>query len=192
VRIAGVILAAGQAKRMGRPKQLLLYRGTTLIAHALDQALQALEPVVVVVGAYSVEVREAIGVRATVVENPDWQIGLASSIVCGVEYLLNCEGISGALLMAGDQPLVTAVHLRAMCSAFLATETDVVAAQYGGTLGIPAIFGRQAFERLLTLTGDKGARGLLQSGVLWVTPFPLPEAAFDVDTPEDAEKLQNG
>ncbi len=196
--IAGVILAAGQAQRMGRPKQLLLYRGKTLIGHVLSEAVQVLSPVVLVVGAYADEVRAAAseatgGLHVQCLENMNWKAGLASSIRAGVDFVLKRTDAEAVLLMAGDQPFIAARHLRAMCAAFSSAERnpapDIVAAEYAGTLGIPAVFGRSLFPRLLTLTGDKGARALMQDATLRVTPFPLPEAAVDVDTPEDAAAL---
>ncbi len=179
---------------MGRPKQLLPYRGSTLIAHAVSQAVQALDSVIVVVGAYSSEVRATVGgLQVAIVENPSWETGLSSSIAAGIDHLSNCKNVDGALLMAGDQPFVTAAHLQAIVAAFSITGTgpgpDIVAAEYGGTLGVPALFTHRLFPRLLALNGDKGARILIQDPALRVMPFPLPEAAIDIDTPDDAATL---
>lgn len=197
-RIAGIILAAGRARRMGRPKQLLAYRGKPLIANALAKALQVLDPVIVVLGAYCEEVRTAVDAAANgrpvhIVENANWEAGMASSIACGISYLLETTNMDAALLLAADQPLITAEQLSALCSTFSNSGTnpppDIVAAEYGGTLGIPAVFGKQLFPRLLLLTGDRGARSLLLDPALRVTPMPCPEAALDIDTPEDAAAL---
>jgi molybdenum cofactor cytidylyltransferase len=183
---------------MGRAKQLLAYQGSTLVGHAVTIALQVLDPVVVVVGAYSQDVCAAITTAASmrpvqVIENFNWEAGLASSISAGIKYLVDHSTVDGAMLLAADQPFVTIDHLWAMCLRFsnrgAEVPPDIVAAEYGGTLGIPAVFGKHLFPQLLTLTGDQGARSLLQDVALRVTPFPCPEAALDIDTPEDAGAL---
>ena len=197
-QIAGIILAAGGARRMGRPKQLLAYRGSTLVGHAATIALQVLDPVVVVVGAYSQQVRAAVEAATAmrpveVIENVNWERGLASSISSGIKHLSDQSKIDGAMLLAADQPFVAVDHLRAMCLRYsnpaAEAASDIVAAEYGGILGIPALFGEHLFPQLLTLTGDKGARSMLYNLALRVTPFPLPEGAFDIDTAEDAASL---
>src|SRR4051794_17797705 len=115
--VAAVVLAAGAATRMGTLKQLLPYRGRTLIQHAIDQALQAqFDPVVVVVGAESAAVRSVLASQKTaIVENPYWQRGMGSSISAGIQWLLNERAESAAVaILLGDQPLVTASHLKEM------------------------------------------------------------------------------
>src|SRR4051794_26263341 len=190
--VAAVILAAGAATRMGKLKQLLPYRGRTLVQHAVDQALQAqFHPVVVVVGAESAAVRSAIASqKSVVVENSYWRSGMGSSISAGVSWLQReqTEAAAIAILLA-DQPLVTAEHLTEMRSRLHQVAADAVAAEYSGTLGVPALFKRSLFMALSQLPATAGARQLLRQTGLKVDPFPLPEAASDIDTPDDYESL---
>jgi molybdenum cofactor cytidylyltransferase len=190
--VAAVILAAGAATRMGRLKQLLPYRGRTLVQHAVDQAIQALfHPVVVVVGAESAAVRSAIASqKSVVVENSYWQSGMGSSISAGVRWLQGeqTEAAAIAILLA-DQPLVTAEHFTEMRNRLHQVSADAVAAEYSGTLGVPALFKRSLFMALSQLPPTAGARQLLRQTGLKAEPFPLPEAAFDIDTPTDYESL---
>jgi len=190
--VAAVILAAGAATRMGRLKQLLPYRGRTLIQHAVDQALLAcFDPVVVVVGAESASVRSMVAsLKTVIVENPFWKSGMGSSVSAGVRWLQKdgTEAAAVAILL-GDQPLVTSGHLKEMRSRIHLSSADVIAAEYDGTLGVPALFKRNLFSALSALPPSTGARNLLHEPGLNVEPFPLPAAAWDVDTPTDYENL---
>ena len=176
---------------MGRLKQLLPYRGRTLLEHAILQARDAeFAPIVVVVGAEGDAIRAAIQFTGVeIVENPFWQTGLGSSISIGAKQL---EGRADSVIfLTGDQPLVTAQHLAAMRDRFESSSAAAVAAEYSGTLGVPAIFEGALMERLSGLPAAAGAKFLLRDPSLRVVPFPLPEAAADIDTPEDWQKLMD-
>ncbi len=189
---AAVILAAGAATRMGRLKQLLPFGGRTLLEHSIEQALQAgFDPVVVVIGAEADVVRAAIAAQPVdLVWNEGWETGMGSSIAAGMTRLLQISADSGAVaILLADQPLVNASHLIAMRSLLHLSNSEAVAAQYGGTLGVPAVFARRLFPLLESLPPDAGARRLLRDENLDVAAFPLAEAATDIDTPEDFAAL---
>ena len=190
-RIAAIVLAAGAASRMGRLKQLLPYRGRTLVRHAVEQAHQAgFAPIIVVVGAESDDVIAAVqGSPAVVAENSDWQLGMGSSISCGMGRLAQVapEATAVAILLA-DQPLVSAKHLHGM-QAVLSKDYSAVGAEYNGTLGVPALFSREIFPQLTAMPSNAGAKQLLHSLGPQVNPYPLSEAGADVDTPDDYEQL---
>jgi molybdenum cofactor cytidylyltransferase len=188
VPIAAVILAAGAATRMGRLKQLLPYRGRTLVQHCIEQTIEAgFKPVIVVVGAEAEAVRNAIAAQPVdIVENQHWHSGMGSSLVAGVRRLQQAEGdFAGVAILLADQPLVSAEHLSAMRNLFMKAGAPVVAAEYAGTFGVPALFRRSMFPALAGLPASAGARALLRDGGLQVAAFPLPEAAMDIDTPND-------
>ena len=151
---AAIILAAGAATRMGEPKQLLPFGHTTLIQHALEQATGAgFDRVAVVVGAHAAQIIDAIGgIGVEVVHNQVWETGMGSSLVAGLQHLLqsgsNPEYV--ALLLA-DQPLVRAAHLAAMRRLAEESQSPIVAARYGGTLGVPAFFHHALFPELAAL-----------------------------------------
>ena len=182
-----MILAAGAATRMGRLKQLLPYRGKTLVEHAVEQGLEAgFSPVIVVVGAAAAAIRAALAAQPVgLVENPLWPLGMGSSIRTGIEALPDAPSV--AVLLA-DQPFVEARHLREMQTLLDGSGARAVAAQYNGTLGVPAFFQRELFGALRSLDPASGARALLREHA---TPFPLPEAAIDIDTPEDFATLSD-
>jgi len=182
-----MVLAAGAATRMGRLKQLLPYRGSTLVEHAAQQALAAgFDPVVVVVGAEAESVRAATAARPVrVVENSSWHLGMGSSIQAGMEVLPEAEAVC---ILLADQPYVEARHLREMQKLLEESAEFAVAAEYNGTLGVPAFFKRELFRELRSLEPAAGARALLRR---YAMAYPLPEAGIDIDTPEDFAKLSN-
>jgi molybdenum cofactor cytidylyltransferase len=191
--VAAIILAAGSASRMGEAKQLLPFRGGTLLQNAIRQAQDAgFGPIMVVVGAYSAEVRASIAaLDIEIVENEFWKTGMGSSLAAGVKALLEAgsEASAVAVLLA-DQPLVTATHLNTMRELLVSSRAGAVAARYDGTLGVPAIFKRSSFSLLASLPPESGARQLLRSSGMEVAGFDLPEAATDIDTPEDFSALR--
>jgi molybdenum cofactor cytidylyltransferase len=193
MRLGAVILAAGAATRMGQIKQLLPFRGGTLVEHAVRQAQQAeFDPVVVVLGAQAELVREAVlPTGAAWIVNADWESGMGSSLRCGVARILEMDlDLEALAVLLADQPFVTAKHLRQMGREFEQQGAPILAALYGGTVGVPAIFGSSVFAKLMTLPPDAGARALLRGGEAEVQRYELPEAATDIDTPADFAAIE--
>jgi molybdenum cofactor cytidylyltransferase len=190
MRVAAIVLAAGAATRMGCLKQLLPYRAQTLVQHSIRQAIDAgLKPVIVVVGAEAQAIMAAIASEPVeIARNDTWKSGMGSSIAAGMRHLGARELDAVAILLA-DQPLVTSAHLTAMVGMLQSPEIRIIAAGYNGTPGVPALFKREMFTSLAALPPEAGARHLLRGPRSEVAVFPLPEAAVDVDTPEDFEAL---
>ena len=175
-----VVLAAGFSSRLGRPKQLLFVDGETLVAHAARIAREV-APVVVVIPANAPDIREALdGVDVTIVENPAASAGMASSIRCGVSAVSD-----DVLLTLCDQPLVTSAHLRALVAAGAA----IAATEYGGALGVPAMFAAEFRADLLKLEGDVGARSIIQQHRDRVVAVAFDPAAVDIDSEADLRRL---
>jgi molybdenum cofactor cytidylyltransferase len=175
---------------MGRLKQLLPYCGRTFVEHSLRQAREAgFDPVIVVVGAEAETVSAALaGKPVEIACNAAWESGMGSSIAAGMRRLEGRDAEAVAILLA-DQPLVTSVHLIAMARLLAETRVRAVAAEYNGTQGVPALFKREMFALLAALPPEAGARHLLRGWRSEIAVFPLPEAAMDVDTPDDFEAL---
>jgi len=187
--VHALILAAGGSRRLGRPKQLLRWQGRTLLERAIDDAREVLhEKVVVVLGAHAEPIRAAVDLsQVATVHNPDWQDGLASSLRSGIEALP--ASAAAALILLCDQPLIRAAHLVTMLDAWRNEPGRIVASQYDLSCGVPALFPAAYFDRLKTLTGDKGAKPLLIEFDSCVIKIPLAQAELDIDTRSDFERL---
>ena len=195
--VAAIVLAAGSSRRLGQPKQLLRLGGETLIARAIRLAGAAgAAPVIAVLGAHHEQVAAAVNSNkmknAIPVVNSDWQQGIATSIHAGLRALEDCTPqASGALILGCDQPRLTAEHLRALLAAFAAqADCAIVASAYAGGLGIPALFPRSVFAKLLTLWGDQGARVLLKQPTCPLVVLPFPGGEVDIDLPADLQQLE--
>jgi CTP:molybdopterin cytidylyltransferase MocA len=177
MRVAGVMLAAGASNRLGRPKQNLRLGSETLLERAVRLATAAgLNPVFVVVPPGN---RTTFAAPARVVTNPDAAEGMASSIRAGVAAAMEVEA-DAVVILACDQPAVTAEHLVELLRNGM-EGGDVVASTYAECKGVPAYFPASAFEELLSLRGDKGARDLLATA----RTVALKDGDLDIDTAED-------
>lgn len=190
LRIGVIVLAAGAATRMGRLKQLLPYRGHTLVGHSIRQALDAgFEPAIVVVGAAADAMCVALANEPVeIAHNASWESGMGSSIVAGMRCLAGRELDAVAILLA-DQPLVSSAHLIAMAALLEPGHIQIAAAEYNGALGVPALFKRALFPSLAALPPQAGARNLLRGARDGIARYALPEAAIDIDTPDDFAAL---
>ncbi|HEX8078421.1 MAG TPA: NTP transferase domain-containing protein [Chthoniobacterales bacterium] len=188
-RVAAVILAAGGSSRLGQPKQLLTFRGETLVRRAARAATEAgCDPVVVVIGETSDAIRaELPSVSSIVVENQQWQLGPGTSIRHGVGELP--DSVDAVVLLACDQPFVEAAVVRRLIDEHEKSGRPIVASSYANTLGVPALFGRSCFEALLTLPESAGAKSLILSRRRDVTAVKFEEGSLDIDTAEDAARL---
>ena len=185
-----IVLAAGEARRFGSPKQLVRLNGRPMLHTAIGNGVAiAGHSVVVVLGAYAAELAPLLRhTPATVVINRQWSEGMASSIRCGVAALPGTA--DGVMILLADQPSVTAEDLRRLAGAWRRQPTQIVAAQYGTTTGAPAIFPRWCFAELGGLRGEHGARVILARHVDRVVRVPMAAAAVDIDTPEDLLSIE--
>lgn len=189
-----LLLAAGSSSRLGRSKQLLRFEGQSLLRRAAEAAVgSGCSPVVVVLGAQAEAHRSELeGLPVQPVLNPHWEQGMGSSLRCGMQALGQAPGVEAVVVAVCDQPHVRAEHLAALVQAWRTQGQPMVASQYAGTVGVPALFHRSLFAELAALPPQAGAKVVLQRQPTQVTLWPLPEAAVDVDTPEDAERLSRG
>ena len=191
--IGAVILAAGKSSRLGQPKQLLQFRGQTLVRRSVDAAREAgCSPIVVVVGSDKDKVaRELKRTNAVIVENENWNDGMGTSIRSGVQRLIDVDPDLGAIaLLVCDQPLVDSHTIEHLIALGEKTKKAIVASSYAGTLGVPALFDRSCAEELLALDDGSGAKPIIFSSHERVAEFPFSEGQIDIDMAADYEKLR--
>ena len=191
-KIGLIILAAGAATRMGRPKQLLSYEGRSLILHAVEVALASMsQPIIVVLGAYVEQIKPELMPKAVqVVENSQWQEGMSSSIRAGISMLLKTNSkLDAVIISLADQPLVSPQIFNQLIQSYQETQKVIIASKYNETTGVPALFSNALFPELMQLEGDQGAKALIQKYIDTGLILLIPEAAIDIDTPDDYKQL---
>jgi CTP:molybdopterin cytidylyltransferase MocA len=188
--VVALLLAAGGSRRMGRPKQLLAWQGTSLVRRAAETALASrCRELVVVLGAQASLVEaELVDLPLRTCVNPDWEEGIASSLRTGVEAL--GDDAEAVLVLLADQPKVEASLLDRLIAAYETSRRGLAACSHGGAPGAPALFSRRYFEALGGLSGDRGARALLEAHRDDCSLVDAPLAVFDVDTPADLDRTQ--
>lgn len=189
-----IVLAAGASVRFGTPKQNLLFKQTTLLQYSINAALASKAGcVLVIVGTETGSAKTSTSNhRLQFLINDQWKEGMASSIRCGIQYVVtNKPSVNSALLMACDQPFVDTGLLDKLVTLQQETGSAIVACRYGDTQGIPAIFARQLFPELLQLTGDSGAKKMIVKYKASSTVVNFPQGIIDIDTPEDYRAIQN-
>ena len=183
--VGGVILAAGLGRRMGVPKLLLPWQGRPLVRHVAEAALASqLGGVLVVTGYRADDIANALeGLPLQIVANPDYEAGLSTSLHAGI--LAMAGRYSAAMIMLGDQPLLTTEIIDRLLQAYWATQAPLVAPVAGQHRGNPVLFARRLFPELLTIRGDEGARAIINAHRAELHTVPVDESVFfDVDTPE--------
>jgi molybdenum cofactor cytidylyltransferase len=191
-KIGAVILAAGESSRFGRPKQLVQFRGKSLVRRVVDAAKAAnCSVIVVVLGSKREQIeRELKETDAIVAENRDWRRGIGSSIRVGVESAVNqAPDIEAIVLLTCDQPFVKTHTIERLIAMREKTKKAIVASSYSETLGVPALFDRSCFQELLALDDDTGAKAIILSNRERVAELLFPEGKIDIDTAADYEKL---
>ncbi|HUG15977.1 MAG TPA: NTP transferase domain-containing protein [Thermomicrobiales bacterium] len=190
-RIAAIVLAAGSSTRLGRPKQLLRVSGRPLLEHTLDVVrASSLNPRLLVLGAHSREIEAAVSTRSfDVIHNDDFASGQASSLRTAIESLP--EDVAGAVVLLGDQPLVPPWLLDSLAARFDPAIHAAVRPRYAGGPGNPVLLCRRLFPELAVLTGDVGARDVLQrhAGAIAELDMTARVAPRDVDTEDDYAQL---
>lgn len=189
--IAGVVLAAGLSRRMGRPKLLLDLDGRPVIRHAVEALAGAgVGELVVVVPPDSAALEAALsGLAVRFAVNPRPEAGQSGSVVAGIGAL--SPTAEAVIIALGDQPDVPRAVLVGLREAHRATGRPIVAPRYREGRGNPVLFAAAVFPELLRLIGDQGARGVIDADPdrVALVPFDLPMPR-DLDTPDDYESVR--
>ena len=191
--IAVVVLAAGGSTRLGRPKQLVEFNGKHLLDHALDKVdLLGFQTKILVLGAKREEIMDKIDSNGfKVVVNTHWEQGMASSIKVGLEAAMaEEEGLDHVLFLVSDQPFLERTNLIKLVHAQLTKNPKATYSKYGDSIGVPAIFSKEAFPLLMQLEGDEGAKKLIHLKDFDYGTEVFSKGGFDVDTEEDVQQLK--
>jgi molybdenum cofactor cytidylyltransferase len=190
---AALVLAAGGSTRLGRPKQLEPWGATNLLGHVLSSVAQfPVDEVWVVLGAESERVlSETDFGQANVVENPEWEEGIASSIRVGLDALTRLSRCERVLIVIGDQPDLSPEVVGELLESHRRASKPVSIPKYRHDWGNPVVVDRPLWSRLMSLEGDEGGRRLWQAHPEWVNEVRFSDAPpRDVDTEADVIDLR--
>jgi molybdenum cofactor cytidylyltransferase len=186
-QIEGILLAAGESRRMGYPKPLLLLNGQSFLAHIATTMLTAVSRLIIVLGAHQDSVRAAIPAnrRIMIVENPNYRLGQLSSMKEGLRAV-SAEA-DAVIVHLVDHPTVMAETFRRLITEHQATGTQIVVARSSGHPGHPVLFHRSVFSELAQAPIDVGARAVVRANVDRVAYLDVddPGVVLDLDTPAD-------
>lgn len=189
--IAGILLAAGRSMRMGQPKLLLPWQGVPLVRFVAQRALlSSIDELIVVTGHRAAHTSAALAdLRVRIVHNDDFLDGQSTSLRAGVAAL--DDAVEAAIVLLADQPLLQPATIDALIAHYRQHQPPVIVPRYGGQRGNPVLFDRSLFAALQTISGDQGARSVIQNqrdGVQWLDTADQ-GVLLDIDTPEMYQRL---
>jgi molybdenum cofactor cytidylyltransferase len=192
---AAVVLAGGASRRLGQPKQLVLYRDRPLLEHIVQAVLEwPVDRVVVVLGAAAEDILEKVDFGSAVVAiNDDWEEGIASSLRVGLDVLARDPHADLAFVVLGDQPGIPPDVPQQLLDAAETSSRLAIVPVYRYERSNPVLFRRRLWERLMTLEGDQGAAELLRAHADWVEEVRVDHLPpRDIDTASDVADLTAG
>lgn len=187
-----IILAAGSSSRLGRPKQLLDYKGKTLLQTVINEALEtSCRPVITVLGANAKEIAsQHQHDQVNFVINESWENGMASSIVAGLSAMIkNNSEIESIIIAVADQAFIKMSNFNNLIEKQKETGKDIIASAYAETIGTPVFFKKRYFEALLSLKGAEGAKKILKQYPQAVETVVFEHGEIDIDTETDYNNL---
>ncbi|SMP26401.1 nucleotidyltransferase family protein [Flavobacterium hercynium] len=187
-----VILAAGSSSRLGSPKQILPYKNTTLLQNTIREAILVSNVQVLVVTGANREIVQNEITQTTVKSssNPDWESGMASSIVHGLkEMLLVFPETDACIFAVCDQPYVTSTIFSQLIKTYQKNTKGIIASSYADTLGTPVLFQKKYFKELFELIGQEGAKKVINRFLDDTIAVPFEKGNIDIDTLEDYSQL---
>jgi len=192
---AGIILAAGESTRFGRPKQLLRLKDRYLIEWVLDVALDSeLSRIILVLGYAHQRIQQALGkklrhAKLQIEVNPHYQKGQSHSLQVGLSTVINT--FPAVMFLLADQPLVDAATINCLLNRFGSADKDICVPTFHGKRGNPSIFSQKFYKHIMEIKGDIGARQIIKAHPERVLEIEIKNPLFflDVDTPEGFEKI---
>ncbi len=189
-----IILAAGNSSRLGSPKQLLYYQGSSLLQRTVAAAeTTAYVPIVLVLGAHADQILEQHpDFNINIIINDSWEKGISSSIATGLSKMLELKADTKNVVIAvADQPFIRPEIFTELIEESQRSRKNIVASKYAKTIGTPALFNEIYFDELIALNGNTGAKPLLQKYAADVATIPFELGHIDIDTQKDYNNLNH-
>jgi molybdenum cofactor cytidylyltransferase len=189
-----ILLAAGSSSRLGQSKQLVEVDGVPLLLKSTLAALDGkYSHVVVVLGAHADLHKKTIAhLPVEILTHTEWEKGMGSSLKRGLHHIIKSRPETKAVVvMVCDQPLITSLHLAALRDAHKKTSNQIVASRYENTIGVPALFERTLFSKMLEIKDSQGAKVIIENQATSISTIDWDEGRFDIDTPDDLNLLNS-
>ncbi|MFY0602473.1 MAG: nucleotidyltransferase family protein [Flavobacteriaceae bacterium] len=192
-KTAILILAAGESKRLGKPKQLLPYKEETLLTFVIKQVKPIKNTeVFVIIGAHFSEVFQSIRhQKVTIIKNADWQKGMGSSISKGIGFIKNKNSFDRVLVTLTDLPLIKTDDYENLIASSISSGKRILLTDYENISGVPVVFDKSLFNELSLLNDDEGAKPVIKKYKKEVLKVTSKTPFFDIDTAEAYQKLLN-
>jgi molybdenum cofactor cytidylyltransferase len=190
-----LIVAAGESKRLGTPKQLLQFEGQSLINRLVNIVRDAGSfPITIVLGAEATAIQAQLpDDNLLVVINEEWKEGMGSSIRVGLKKMIEMDAdMDGVMILVCDQPFIKSESIQSLIQMQQSTGLPMAACFYEGIVGTPALFHQSMFSDLLKLVGDTGAKKIMKDQMVDVAKLNLEKGVIDIDTMEDYQKIIQG
>jgi len=188
-----LILAAGASRRLGQPKQLVKFKGETLIRRITKEAIASkVGNVNVVTGSNSDEVTDQISdLEVRVIYNKEWEEGMGSSIRNGLRDILEHQpNTNSIIIIMVDQPFVSTTHIQKLAKAYDPSRPMIVASAYASTFGVPVLVDNFYFDMLKGLKGDEGGKKIFVNYLKNIVEIPFIEGSIDIDEEEDLKTIE--
>ena len=190
-QITAILLAAGGSSRLGHPKQLVLFKNELLINFILELINRGgLSDIRIVLGSHFSEIKEHIkDKRLEVIQNPNWEKGISSSIKCGLNNLK--PGTEAVIIFIVDQPFLKPELISEILQKFNTSKANIIAACVSGQIVHPVLYRKEVFAKLLELKGDIGGKALFENEFVETINWEDEKLLLDIDSVVDLEKIRN-
>ncbi|WP_339921957.1 nucleotidyltransferase family protein [uncultured Cyclobacterium sp.] len=184
-----ILLAAGNSSRLGKPKQLINYKGHTLLQNIANIALVSTQGPVIVVEGHS-NYPLSSDPKLSKIVNLDWKKGMGSSLKLGLKMLMENDLPDQVLILLSDQPMVNIELIHRLLDTKARSNLPIVASYYQNSPGVPAIFDKSVFDQLKLMPDGEGAKKILISNPKLVALVNFEAGKIDIDTPSDLIALR--